>query len=54
MPETTQSLVEFLNKVPPPEEVERRLCENLREAKLLRQILRIARRRQEVKEVSCK
>ena len=52
MPEQNDKLETFLDKVPKPDEIRRKLCENLRQTKLLRQLLRIAEQRQRVEEVS--
>lgn len=58
MPDSSNSstdLDRFLDKVPEPDEVRRKITENLRQAKLLKQILRISEQRERVKEVSsCK
>jgi hypothetical protein len=55
MPESDSTLAEFLDKVPQSDEIRRRITENLRQGKLLRQLLRIAEQRQKVEEVSeCK
>ena len=43
MPESSDRLDGFLEKVSPPDDIRRRLSENLRQAKLLRQLLRISR-----------
>jgi hypothetical protein len=52
MPETKVDLSQYLEKVPKPDEIRRQLTANLRQAKLLRQLLRIAEQRQAVEEVS--
>jgi hypothetical protein len=52
MPESDSTLAEFLDKVPKPDEIKRRITENLRKGKLLRQLLRLAEQRQAVEEVS--
>ena len=52
MPESSTDLSKFIEKVPKPEEIRRELTANLREAKLLRQLLRISEQRQQVEEVS--
>jgi hypothetical protein len=52
MPDTKTDLSQYLEKVPKPEEIRRELTANLREAKLLRQLLRISEQRQQVEEVS--
>jgi hypothetical protein len=55
MPETQADLSQYLDKVPKPDEIRRQLTANLRQAKLLRQLLRIAEQRQAIEEVSsCK
>jgi hypothetical protein len=51
MPDT-HTLGEFLDKVPSSGEVRRRIAENIREGKLLRQLLRIADQRESVQEVA--
>ena len=53
MPEAdTNTLAEFLEKVPTPDEIRRKITENLRQKKLLRQLLKLAEQRQAVEEVS--
>jgi hypothetical protein len=52
MAETEMQVAEFVEKIPTPEEIRRDLCRNIREARLLRQLLRLAERRQEVREVA--
>jgi hypothetical protein len=52
MPETNDELTRLLEKVPSPEEIRRRITENLRQGKLLRQLLRLAEQRKAVEEVS--
>ena len=55
MPEANDDLVGFLDKVPSPEEIRRKITENLRQGKLLRQLLKLAEQRKAVEEVSsCK
>ncbi|MFZ1933476.1 MAG: hypothetical protein WCB27_05910 [Thermoguttaceae bacterium] len=55
MPESNTDLSQYLEKVPKPDEIRRQLTANLRQAKLLRQLLRIAEQRDAVAEVSsCK
>jgi hypothetical protein len=55
MPDSNTDLIAFLDKVPPSDEIRRRIAENLRQKKLLQQLLRIAEQRDEVEEVSaCK
>ncbi len=55
MSESTDELVKLLEKVPSPEDIRRRITENLRQGKLLRQLLKVAEQRQAVEEVStCK
>ena len=50
MADTNATLETFLEKVPPPEEIRRRLTENVRQGKLLRQVLRLAEQRKSVQE----
>jgi hypothetical protein len=52
MPESNTPIVDFLDKVPPPDEVRRQIAVNLRQGKLLRQVLRMAEQRESVREVS--
>jgi hypothetical protein len=52
MPKPPSSLTGFLERVPPSDEVRRQLAENLRQTKLLRQVLRIAEQRECVQEVA--
>ncbi len=52
MAETNATLETFLEKVPAPEEIRRRLTENIRQGKLLRQVLRLAEQRKSVEEAS--
>jgi hypothetical protein len=55
MPDSNTDLTEFLAKVPKPDEIRRKLCETVRQEKLLKQLLRISEQRQRVEEVSsCK
>jgi hypothetical protein len=55
MADQAQSLAEFIKRIPMPDEIKDRLAENLHEAKLLRQLLKIAEQREAVEEVSsCK
>ena len=41
-----------VDKLPPPEEVRRRLAENLREASILRSLLRLSQRAAKVRDMS--
>ena len=52
MADQAQSLGEFIERIPTPDEIKDRLAVNLHEAKLLRQLLKISEQRQELKEVS--
>ena len=55
MPKVDTDLGQYLEKVPKPDEIRRKLTANVRETKLLRQLLRIAEQRQRVEEAtSCK
>jgi hypothetical protein len=45
-------LDQYLERLPPPNEIRDRLCRNFREAKLLRQLLKLSEQRQRVREVS--
>jgi hypothetical protein len=50
MPAST-AIDNFLEQVPSSEEIRRRIAENLRQAKLLRQMLRFAEQRESVVEI---
>ena len=52
MADTNATLETFLEKVPAPDEIRRRLTENIRLGKLLRQVLRLAEQRDAVQEVA--
>ena len=47
-----ESIDTFVERIPKPEEIRRRLSANIREARMLRQILKIAEQREKVAEVS--
>ena len=47
----TQNLSEYVEKLPPPEEVRLELARNLREQRLLKQLLRLAEQKAKVQEV---
>jgi hypothetical protein len=50
-----EQLKQYLETLPASKEIRDRLCENLREARLLRQLLKLAEQREKVREVStCK
>jgi len=51
MAQAQGNITQFLNDLPAPDEVRRRLTENLREARLLRQILKLSEQREKVREV---
>ncbi|MBN2291805.1 MAG: hypothetical protein JXM70_05230 [Pirellulales bacterium] len=48
----SETIDEFVERIPKPEEIRQRLSANLREARLLRQILKMAEQREKVAEVS--
>ena len=50
MPEPTQaeSSDGFLNHIPEPQEVRRRIAENIRQRQFLRQVLKLAEQRQSI------
>ena len=52
MPATDNALLDFLDKVPPPDEVRQKIAENIRQGKLWCQLLCIAEQRKSVEEVS--
>jgi hypothetical protein len=52
MPKSPIALAGFLDQIPPSDEVRRQLAENLRQTKLLRQVLRIAEQHESVREVA--
>ena len=52
MADQAQSLAEFIKRIPTPDEIKDRLAENLHEAKLLRQLLKIAEQKREVEEAA--
>ena len=43
---------EYIDRIPSSDEIKRRLVHNLREAKLLRQLLKLAEQREKVEEIS--
>ncbi len=53
-PETIDNLLDHVN-IPKPDEIRRRIAENIRQRQFLRQLLKLAEQRQRVEEVSsCK
>ena len=46
----SRDLADYLKKMPPPDEIRRRLSANYDEAKMLRRLLRISEQREKVKE----
>lgn len=44
-------LDEYIERLPPSADVRRKIAENLREAKLLRQVLKLSEQREKVEEV---
>ena len=46
-----KQLDKYIEQIPPSAEVRRKIAENLREAKLLRQLLKISEQRERVEEV---
>ena len=52
MAEDQVKLDEYIERLPPPKAIRERLSENLREARLLRQLLKLAEQRQRVEEVA--
>lgn len=52
MAEQQPQLHEYIERIPPPKEIRDRLTRNFREAKLLRQLLKIAEQKREVEEVA--
>ena len=52
MVDQAKDLAKFIDKIPTPDEIKDRLAENLHEAKLLRQLLKIAEQKQQVEEVA--
>ncbi len=52
MAESQDRLADYIERMPPPGEIRHRLCENLREARLLRQLLRLSEQRQKTKEAA--
>lgn len=47
-----ERLSEYIKRLPAPKEIRDRLSENLREARLLRQLLKIAEQRRKVEEAT--
>lgn len=52
MSESNSAVTQYVEAIPTPEEIRKKLAANVREAKLLRQILRLAEQREKVREVS--
>ena len=48
---TKSDVEEFIAQIPEPDEIRTRLCETLRQADLLKQLLRLANKRQRVADV---
>jgi hypothetical protein len=46
--ETDETLKDFLARVPEPEEIRRRIVENIQERQLLRQVLKISERQHRI------
>ena len=54
MPDSVNLLDEYIERLPSSAEVRQKIAENLREAKLLRQVLKMSEQREKVEEVrSC-
>lgn len=55
MARTELKLDEYLDRVPPPDEIRQRIAENIREREVLRRLLKISEKVHKSKEVgSCK
>jgi len=49
-----EQLHQYIESLPTPKEIRNRLCENLREARLLRQLLKLAEQHEKVREAQRK
>lgn len=53
MADGQDKLDQYIERLPPPKEIRDRLSRNLREARLLRTLLKISEQRQRVREAVC-